>query len=167
MPTSSYVSAPTDSGGRVMVTNSGAHPPEFWAQVTAEHVAPISTNMTGERRLAAMALQGAVQRALVPIHADVAERERMRVAASGDGRAMLDPYDPNPNVANAVAAVQAAAKGTEWEDHFNDADVVAAMSQEICSHFATSQHIERSAYADRYPTSPGAAAFRAAHHPGA
>jgi len=30
-----------ESGGRVMITNGGPHPPELWAQATAEHVIQI------------------------------------------------------------------------------------------------------------------------------
>ena len=57
---------------------------------------------------------------------------------------MLTPLDPEPHLDEAVAAVQAAAEGTEWEAAFPHPEVVAEMRQQIGIHFATAQHIERS-----------------------
>jgi hypothetical protein len=45
----STVTAAT-GGGRIMKTDGGPHPADFWAQVTAEQICPIDEKMTGERR---------------------------------------------------------------------------------------------------------------------
>ena len=59
-----------------MVTNGGPHPPDFWAQATAEHIAPINPDMTGQRRRLALRLQAAIEDALLPHHAAVQEAEQ-------------------------------------------------------------------------------------------
>ena len=162
---SSSISPCVAGAGRVMVTNGGPHPPDFWAQATAEHIAPINPDMTGQRRRLALRLQAAIEDALLPHHTTVQEAERS--ALSADAAHMLTPLDPEPHLDEAVAAVQAASKGTEWEAHFLDPEVVAEMRQQIGIHFATAQHIERSWEADRDPSHPAAVAFRAQHSVGA
>lgn len=93
-----------DKIGRVMVTNGGAHPPEFWAQVTAEQIAPINSGMTGKRLRAAQALQGAIADALEPHH------EKVQAEAT--------EINPEPYLESVLDDIQNAAKGTEWESHF-------------------------------------------------
>lgn len=162
MPNST-ITPQVDGAGRVMITNGGPHPPDFWAQATAEHIAPIAPSMTGARRLAALALQARIQEALTPHHQAVQDTERGKIAA--DPERLLAPVDPEPHLDAALAAIQAAAAGTEWEAHFRDPAVVETIRREIGIHFATAQHIERSWHADRNPALPAAVAFRAQHHP--
>lgn len=163
MPLSTWISPQVDGAGRVMITNGGPHPPDFWAQATAEHIAPIAPTMTGSRRLDALALQARIQGALTPHHDAVQQAERAAIAA--DPNRLMAGYDPEQHVDEALAAVVAASVGTEWEAHFHDPAVVDVIRREIGAHFATAQHIERSWHADRNPTLPAAVAFRAQHHP--
>ena len=103
-----------------MITDGGPHPAEFWAQITAEHIAPIDKDMTGQRRQAALKLQMAIADALQPHHAKVQDNERSKCSA--DPAHHTHPVDPVKHGAHAHAdealkAVEAAAKGTEWEKH--------------------------------------------------
>lgn len=158
-----------------MITDGGPHPAEVWAQVTAEHIAPIGPDVTGHRRLAALALQANIATAIEQHHQSVMDVERSKLAA--DPNHIVAPVDPGAHLDAAVAAVQEAAKGTEWEDHFADPDDgrtkdgkvtnsrLALIRQEIGTHFATVQHIEKSWHADKNPSHPAALAFRAQNHP--
>jgi hypothetical protein len=105
---------------RIMITNDGPHPADFWAQVTAEHIAPISDDMTGARRVVAMKLQADIMAALMPHHVKVQENEKSKIAA--DPAHHLLAVDPETHtkefVAESLKDIEAAAKGTEWEKHF-------------------------------------------------
>jgi hypothetical protein len=148
--------------GRLMITDGGPHPAEAWAQVTAEHIAPLGPDVTGRRRARGLELQLAIAAALEPHHQTVQDTERGKLIANLDH--IANPVDPEPHLDEAMTAIAAAAKGTEWEAHFNDPERLALMRLEVGTHFATAQHIEKSWHADRNPTHPAAKAFRAAHH---
>jgi len=150
--------------GRIMITNGGPHPPESWAQVTAEHIAPIAVGLAGTRYVAAMKLQMAITEALTPHHQAVQHHEREKLA--GDPAHVMTDLDPSAHLDVAMQAIIDAAAGTEWEAHFAQPDVQAVIRQELGAHFATAQHIERSWHVDRNPAHPHAAAWRAQHSPG-
>lgn len=111
----SSISPHAEKVGRIMKTDGGAHPPEFWAQVTAEHIAPISDDMTGQRRFAALALQGKIAAALEPHHTKVQADEATKLKA--DSAHAHNPPNPEEYLDEALQALQDAAKGTEWEAH--------------------------------------------------
>ena len=110
----STVTAAT-GGGRIMKTDGGPHPADFWAQVTAEQICPIDEKMTGERRYAAMELQAKIGRILHPHHAKVQDEERAKLAADPDHH--KKPLNPEPYLDEAMTDIQGAAKGTPWEKH--------------------------------------------------
>jgi hypothetical protein len=149
---------------RIMITNGGPHPPVLWAQATAEHLVQIPPSLTGARRSAALELQLAVAAALEPHHARVQETERSKLAA--DHKHLLTELDGGPHLDAAVAAIQGAARGTEWEAHFADSERVQVIRHELGVHFRTAQHIERSWHCDRNPAHPAAQAYRRLRHPG-
>lgn len=152
--------------GRIMVTDGGPHPAGAWAQVTAQHIAPIAPDMTGARYVAATRLQLAIADALEPHHSVVQAAERAALDAVGHAH-LSTPLDPEPHLDDALRAIVAAAKGTEWEAHFGDPAVLAAIRHELAVHFRSSMHVERSWHVDRHQaTSPGdphIAAWIAAH----
>ncbi len=160
----STISPYVPGAGRVMITNGGPHPPHTWAQATAEHIAPIAPGLGGERYVAAMKLQLAIQAVLMPHHDKVQDHERVKLESDADH--LMTDLDPSPHLDEAVSAVVEAAKGTPWEEHFGRDDVQAAIRQEISNHFATSQHIERSWHVDRNPEHPNRDAWRRLWHPG-
>jgi hypothetical protein len=164
IPITTRISPHIPSTGRIMVTDGGPHPPEAWAQITAEHIAPLGPNLVGERHRRAVELQFKIAELLEPIYKTAQETERSGLTA--DTARVAVPVDPEPHLDAAIAAIQAAAKGTEWEGHFSDAEVVKLVRREVGIHIATTQHIEKSWHADRNPTHPAAQAFRATHHPG-
>lgn len=141
----------TPNAVRIMITDGGPHPADFWAQVTAEHIAPIKEDMTGARHAAALRLQAKIAEALEPHHARVQENEKAK--CTNDAAHHLLAVEPEVHAgadANlAIADIVAAAAGTEWEAHFKDAAVQAEIREEVKRHFATAQHIERSWHADR------------------
>jgi len=148
--------------GRVMATDGGPHPAEAWAQVTAEQVAPVGPDVVGHRRIKALELQSKIATALETHHQGVQDAERSRLAA--DASHIMAAPDPTAHLDDAVAAIKAAAVGTEWEQHFGDPARLAAVRQVLGDHFATAQHIEKSWHADRNPLHPAAAEFRRQHH---
>ncbi len=159
-----FVSQYQPQAGRIMATNGGPHPPDAWAHVTAQHIAPVDPNTTGTRHTAALKLQIAIAEALLPHHANVQAVERGKLQTINSHLATA--LNPEPHLNDAVLAIQEAAKGTPWEDHFKDPDVVAMIRQEVGCHFASVQHIERSWHVDRNPAHPYAATWRNIYHPG-
>ena len=90
--------------------------------------------------------------------------ERSKLAASNDRLnapyAVQDDHDLDAMKAEIVAA----SVGTIFEAHFAQPDVQEHIVQVLGSHFASSQHIERSWHADRNPTTDQAKAFKAQWH---
>lgn len=208
---------------RLMVTDHGTHPADAWAQVTAEHIAPLGPS----RRTSAMVMQAKIAEVLVPHHEAIAGSEREQLAA--DPSRLTAAFDTGATVDAALGDIEAAAAGTEWEGHFRrdiapalveirslfaaspwpdlvsvpgDADAITAalaeteatltaeteavwtdfsvriteplrtiqraalLRRELSIHFASSQLHERSWHADRDPSHPASAAFRAQYHAG-
>jgi hypothetical protein len=165
METQTRITPYLPGAGRLMVTNNGPHPAEAWAQVTAEHLAPLGPDVTGHRRLKALELQAKIANAIEEHHQSVQDTERAKLAADTDH--IMVPPDASAHLDAGIAAIQAAAKGTEWEANFQDTARLALIRQELAAHFASSQPIEKSWHADKNPTAQAAVAFRAQHHPGA
>jgi hypothetical protein len=157
--TKSMLTPHFEDGGRLMITNGGPHPPDLWAQATAEHIAPLGNDLTGKRRIAAMALQAKIIEVLEPHYTAAQEAERDHLVADEDR--LLSEMNPPEHVDAAVRAVCDAAKGTEWEAHFSQPDVIATIHEAMMHHFATAQHIERGWHIDRNPAHPHAATFNA------
>lgn len=148
----------------VLITNGGPHSPEKWAVATAEMIVPIAPEMSGDRLLAAKELQVAIIKVLVPHHAKVQQVEKAALAKLGDER--LDaPHDEDIDPTAAIEAIQAAAEGTPWEDHFLKPEVIDAIGHIIASHFATASDIERQYHCHRNPRSAVAAKWLAGKHP--
>lgn len=130
---------------RIMVTNGDAHPPEQWAVVTAEQLMPMDGDIAEGRRIEAMKLQAAIAEALMPHHEEAQTAERSKLKEVGDDH--LDtPHDTTPHVDGAIDAIQAAARGTPWEAHWQKPEVVAAAQSVLDSHFETAKQIERHWY---------------------
>lgn len=161
--TNTRISPYVPGQGRIMVTDHGPHPADAWAQITAEHIAPIGKDVTGHRRLKALELQAKIALAIEPHHQKVQNDEGIKLGV--DTAHVMNPVDPSEHLDAAVKAIQDAAVGTEWEGHFKDPERVALIRQEVASHVATIQHIEKSWHADKNPDHPASVAFRAQHHP--
>lgn len=150
-----------------MATDGGPHPPSAWAQITAEHIAPIGASVAGARRRAAVRLQLDLANALEEHYSKVQDIERLHLAAN-DAH-VLTPLTPEKHLADALDALFIVAAGTEWHDHFLKPEVHEAIRQAVATHIATAQHVERSWHVDRTlaknPKHPHALAWLAQHHP--
>ena len=146
----------------ILVTNGGDHTADTWAAATAGYIFPLDGVTDAGRRVQAMALQVKIAEALLPHHDEVqtTEKEHLQTRAADRMAEPLDGFD----VDAAVKAVQAAAAGTPWEDHFKRPEVVTAISQIIGEHFATSQHTSRLWHADNNPGCEVSQAYRAQFH---
>lgn len=153
----SYVTPFFDNGGRLMVTNNGNHPPDLWAQVIAEHIAPINNEMTGHRRISALTLQSKIQNGLEEFCKTIQAVEQTNLTASEAH--LLSELDASMHLDSAVKLVQELAKDTDWENHFNNDDVVSMIKGIMDTHFRTMQFIERSWHVDKNPNHSLAAKF--------
>ena len=141
----------------VLITNGGPHSPEKWAVATAEIIFDINPAMASDRLLQAKRLQLAIVEALIPHHAGVMDRERGHMAGDKKQRNLRKSDDLHTDhqkeagaeADEAIAAIQAAAKGTPWEGHCSEPERVAAWRNIIASHFMTSKHIEHCWHSDR------------------
>lgn len=145
-PTETRITPHQPNAGRIMITDGGPHPPEAWARVTAEHIAPLNSELSGARYVSALKLQMDIIEALTPHHANVQHAERNRLTANPPHHET--PLDADKHVDEAVNSIIAAAAGTEWEEHFAQDDVLAMIRHELGVHFRTAQSIERSWCAD-------------------
>lgn len=136
----SRVTPHVEGVGRLMITNHGTHPPEFWAQVTAEQVAPIGPDVTGHRRIAALVVQSRIMEALEAHHTALHAAEQ-----AGTSQLAAHPDLVADEAEAALRDVVAAAAGSEWEAHFARPEVQATARDEIARMFASHQHVERSA----------------------
>ena len=145
----------------VLVTNGGQHSPETWALGTARHLTPFGDNLSGQRELAAQALQTRIAEALVPHHGASQDAERDALAAKGADR-YAEPHDHAEAADKALSAVVDAAKGTPWEAQFASSEWQAVARGEIAKHFETAAREEREWHAHRNTlSSEGARAYLA------
>lgn len=103
MENSRFIPNPDGTNGGLMITNHGAHPPEFYAQVCAQHIAPINPDMTGKRRIAAVLLQAKIAEVLEPHHTDACN---------------LNLEHAHETLPELMGQIEEAAKGTEWEHQY-------------------------------------------------
>jgi hypothetical protein len=138
--------------GRVMITDGGPHSAGAWAQVTAQHIAPLNPNLGGSRYIQALKLQSAIAEALTPHHAKVQSDEREKLAKGHEH--LLTELDADPHINAALDTITNAARDSEWEAHFSSDEVQRAIRHELGVHFRSVQHIERSWHIDRHAHLP-------------
>lgn len=157
--TTSSVSPYSSDSARVMITNGGPHPAELWAQVSAEHIAPVSNTLIGHRRAAALELQSKIAKVFEKHYQDIQEIEKQKLRESQAH--VLTDLSHAPHIEQMIADIQAVAIGTEWEKHFTHDGVLALLDQELGTHIRTVKHIERSWHIDRNPDHPHAEFWKA------
>lgn len=154
---------------KILITNNigaGNHPADKWAMATAETIAEAS-QLDGDRLLEAQKLQLKIAEILKDHHAQAQSDEQAALAADPAHvhTSFLDVL--KVDIANVVAAIVEAAKGSLWEAHFAQPGMQEYIKQIVENHFASSMHVERLAHTDRNPDCPHAQAYRAAHFGGA
>ncbi len=130
----------------VMITNNGAHPADKWAAQTAGSICELiqvddssSSPEAVKARMAKPRLELAMTEALLDHHAHVQESEKDHLAEHGDA-----DHDPDDDVVEeAVSAIESAAVGTPFEEHFAKQQTKDVVRSIVKSHFATSMDIER------------------------
>lgn len=132
----------------VMITEGGPHPPEKWAEQTAEQIIDIVETAPEALLSEARAFRAQIVEILTVHHATVQETERNLLEASGAAHHAV-PIDPSPHLADPVDAIIAAAQDKSFAEHFNKPETRAYLEQTIGSHFATAMHVERSWHRDR------------------
>lgn len=136
----------------VMVTNGGPHPPETLALNTAMAICPIDEDLAktdGPRHFKALCLQADIARALIPHHAEVQNGQRNLIKMNGDMVHAIELGVDEGRLTESLRAVQQAALGTPWAEHFQKPEVMNAIVDELHRHFRTNQQIERQWHADR------------------
>jgi hypothetical protein len=148
-----------------MVTDGGPHPPEMWAEATADQIIDISAQAPESKLQEAREFRTKLVTILTGHHDMVQQHERGKLVERGAAH-LTTEIDPSQHVDDPVADVVAASRGYSFEAHFAKPEVQDYLRQTIGNHFATAIHIERSWHADADPEHEASVAFRAAHHPG-
>ena len=153
---------------KVMITNGGTHPPEKWAEQTAEQLVDvIQIEPTYPNYEVALqdknVLKGKLMEAMVKHHGNVQDRERDQLKASSE-RLTHDLAPHQSHLEETLADVNAVFQASQFSAHFAKPEVQQFVRSTIASHFASAMHIERSHHADRNPDDQHAKAFRAQHH---
>lgn len=131
--------------GRLMITDHGTHPPELWAQATAEQLLSFGPSVTGARLRAARVLQSKIEEALEVHHKTINDEELTALSADDSHHERSANPEHNIDRANqALLDIVALAQGTEWAEVFNDPDSQAKMHFELARMFASHQDVERS-----------------------
>ena len=137
----------------VLITNGGPHSAAAWAEATASHIVEVADHVAGEKRTGAVKLQAAVVDILEGHHRVVQDGERKALAApKGAARLskpLADSLPDHIDVADAVAEIVAAAKGTPWEADFAKPETAEHIAAVLTSHLNTNLQIERLWHADR------------------
>lgn len=177
----SRVSPNVGTGGRIMITDGGPHPPEFWAQVMAEEIMDLAQsgltpwnipdepqtpvrNADPMRSSQALRLQAGLLEALTP-HFDgciTAEREKLQE----DMAHLLSELGAPEHAANSVKSVHQTLDGSLWHGHFAAEDAERFLYEYLHRNLRSAQHIERSWHVDRNPEHEHAKAWKAIHHSG-
>jgi hypothetical protein len=126
----------------VLATDGGPHPPEKWAEATADQIIDIGSTAPQALLSEARTLRAKLVAILTPHHDRVQQHERGALAAKGDAH-LETPLDPSPHIDDPVAEIVAAAKGTSFAAHFQRPEVQQYLRDLIGHHFASAMHIER------------------------
>jgi hypothetical protein len=152
--------------GHFLVTDDGPHPPEKWAEVTADHIIAISEQAEETKVVEAQRFREKLVDLLTRLHDSTQKNERGQLEAEGVGRlaAELDPGEED--LEGPAGEIIQLAAGFSFEDHFQKPETKEHLKNVLRSHHASQVFIERSWHADRNPDSPEAKEFHAKYHPG-
>jgi hypothetical protein len=135
-------------GGVLITNNSNTHPPESWAATTASMIFAVDNEIDGVKRIEAMRLQTKLADLLVEHHRRVQEEEDRMLHERDDHHASELKVDED-HLNEVVNEVMEAAKGSPWEERFNEPGMRDNVRQLIGDHFATSKNVHRMAYRQR------------------
>lgn len=127
----------------VLTTDGGPHPPEKWAQVTAERLLP---DTPAASVAALMRLRANVMDLLTAHHEAAQVHERDCLANDPDHSSQ--PHHGPTDLEGLVSGIQELAAGTPWSEHLAKPEVVDVMKDIITQHTVGLRHVERLWHAD-------------------
>jgi hypothetical protein len=145
----------------VLITDGGVHPPETWAEVTANQIIDISRTAKGALLEEAEGFRSRIVQALVGYHRLVQEYEREQL--SKDDRHMLSKLDPTPHIDDPVEDIVRLGRGTSFAQHLAKPETQDYLRRLVGGHFCTVMHIERLAHADQNKDHPHRRTYKEMH----
>lgn len=130
-----------------MITEGGPHPPEKWAEQTADQIISVAESAPDALLAEARSFHRAIIDILTKHHASVQRIEREHLRSKGAGH-YASPIDPLPHIENPVTQIIDTAKGTSLESHFAQPFIKTYLMQVIGNHFHDVVMIERSYHRD-------------------
>lgn len=146
-------------------TDGGSHPPETWANITADEILGlIQLGPTASQDIvdAKANLRPKLVAIFTQSHTELQNSERAALGKSH--KRMNAACDPRPHIEAPLTEFKTIIKDTPFAEHFANPEVLEVVGRMIGHHKATAIHIERSWHADRNKNSPEAKAFRAKNH---
>jgi hypothetical protein len=131
----------------VMITNGGPHPPQKWAEQSADRLVDII-----EIEPTALQYEQALQAKNILREKLVAGLLEPHTAAQIAVRANIEaPHDAlaSDHFAKSLHVVQDVVKGSMFEQHFGKPEILEFVRQTLLMHFNTVAHIEQSWHRDR------------------
>ena len=133
----------------VMVTNGGPHPPDMWADQSADRIVDlIKIAPTFPKYDEAMQqrniLRQMIRDTMLEHHQTVQEVARSNLAVGANHM-----IPAGAALGEAVRVVQQATVGTMFEEHFHKPEIAKVVEDTLRNHLNTVAHIEHSWHRDR------------------
>lgn len=145
---------------KILITNNTGdnHSADTWAMAAAEMLAD-TTGLDVTRQIEGRKLQLKFSEVLAEHFGacSVMEQDKLK----NDPKHVISDHHSHVEIAGIVAELEAAAKGTAWEYHYQLPEVQAALTQELTHLLHSSVHLDRMLHVDRNPDCEHAQAYRA------
>lgn len=151
--------------GTILVTEGGPHPPEDWANATADQIVSIAEGAPGTLAAEGRQFRDELVRILGRYFARVQRHERDQLKEHSHARLMQDP-GLSEHVKDPVGAVVATASDYSFGEYFQKPETQDYVRRVLEKDMGSAVLIERSWHADAHHNTKEAKAFRAMHHPG-
>ena len=158
----SFSASSTSGIGRmgIIVSESGTHSPEKWAENCVAKLVEIPDDVAGDRRQEAINFKERVYHALVRHHQIVQSNVIHELLTASENHFSSDQlFIPGQELDSAVEEVLACATGSLWESDFRDHDNVELIRFFIGHSFVDLRHLERVYFAEMNPQNLWAAAY--------
>lgn len=137
-----------------MKTDNGSHPPEYWAEVTANEMVEVEG-----KHEEGLALKAEIQKVLETAYVMILADEK--AGMEGDSTKLFDPIIPSDLVlADIVEQIVTAGTAKGWGDHFQSPRVQSYLRRVLKQHLVNAKDIERRWFADRNPNKPDVKTYK-------
>jgi hypothetical protein len=135
----------------ILITNHGTHPPEKWAELSADQIVEISPHAPPGVQVEGNAFRDELVQLLVAAHDGLLKFEQEQLDKHGAAR-FSEPIDPDESqlVNSTVQAIVTLSErfshfdGTTFGEHYRRPDRMAYLRRVLANNFATQIDIERS-----------------------